>query len=105
MINYKKLPTVNFEIAGKAVTRSSWHKINPSVTEEELDAMAEGIYEKIADFPCSTHKKMPQILCKGPSLDNIEFYVSGCCETYVDQIIEKIKGIKPTKKLAANKNT
>ena len=92
-----RLPAIRFQIAGREVTQSNWHKFGPDVTEEKLDAIAESIVDKVAALRCAHHDKTVSVLCKGRTLDTLEFYVSACCEPFAQEIIEKLSAVFPSR--------
>ena len=95
-MKYNKLPKVTFKINGKSVTRSNWERFGPDITEEKLDAVADSIFERIGNLLCEQHKKKADVLCKGTTIDNLEFYISGCCSDFTQQITLKLNGLRPS---------
>ena len=95
-MKYNKLPKVTFEINGKSVTRSNWHRFGPDITEEKLDAVAYSIFERIGNLVCEQHKQKANVLCKGATIDNLEFHISGCCSEFTQQIAQKLNDLRPS---------
>ena len=96
MKDNNKLPKVTFEINGKSVTRSNWDTFGPDITEKKLDAIADSIFKRIGNLFCEQHKKKADVLCKGTTIDNLEFHISGCCSNFTQQIIQQLKDLRPS---------
>ncbi len=76
-----QLPSVTFEIGGRKVER---HSVRSPEEEDALDRVAESIYSKLSGLVCPQHRKRPSIHCVGDTPDSVRYYVSGCCQTLID---------------------
>jgi hypothetical protein len=70
------------------------------VTEEKLDAIAESIAHKVAALQCAHHNKTVSVLCKGPTLDAIQFYVSACCGPFEEKIVEELSTLRASRRMS-----
>lgn len=78
---------VSFEINGCKVQPN---QIGDVLTKAVLSSVALQIKEKVGSVRCPDHGKSPKIICKGKSIENLGFEVSGCCETLVDDVKQKL---------------
>ena len=96
MFGKHKVTHLKFEIGGRAVTRANWHRFGPDVTEDKLDAIVRPVYEALADMSCATHGGEPEILCRGPSLDQCHFMVTACCDNFKKKVEDKLDAVRPS---------
>lgn len=78
---------VSFEINGRKVQPD---QISEALTKAVLTSVAEQIKSKLGSVRCPEHGKFPKIICKGKSIENLGFEVSGCCEELIDSVKRKL---------------
>ncbi len=78
---------VSFEINGRKVQPN---QIGDALTKAVLSSVAGQIKEKVGSVTCPDHGKSPKIVCKGKSVEKLNFEVSGCCETLINSVKQKL---------------
>jgi hypothetical protein len=78
---------ISFEINGRKVQPN---KIGEELTKAVLSKVAEQVKGKLVSVRCSDHGGSPKIICKGRSIENLSFEVSGCCEKLIDTVKRKL---------------
>ena len=64
---------------------------DPNVMDEAArKKVANFINERVGELRCPDHHKAPTIICKGDSLDNLTFDVTGCCTKIIQMTKEKL---------------
>lgn len=82
-----KMVEVSFEINGRKVHPN---QIGEALTKAVLTSVTEQIKRKVGSVSCPDHGKSPKIICKGKSIENLGFEVTGCCEKLIDSVKQKL---------------
>jgi len=78
---------VSFEINGRKVQPN---QISEVLTKAVFTSVAEQIKSKVGSVRCPDHGQSPKIICKGKSIENLGFEVTGCCEKLIDSVKRKL---------------
>lgn len=78
---------VSFEINGRKVQPN---QIGDVLTKTVLANVAEQVKKNVGSVRCPDHGKSPKIVCKGKSIENLSFEISGCCETLISAVKRKL---------------
>ena len=70
-----------FEVNGEAIDPT---KIKDAKIAKQLDAIVESVVDKVGDLRCPEHSEVPKFICSGPSFDDLNLEVQGCCDKLVD---------------------
>jgi len=78
---------VSFKINGRKVQPN---QVGGFLTNAVLANVTEQIKKNVGSVRCPDHGKSAKIICKGKSLDNLSFEISGCCETLINTVKRKL---------------
>ncbi len=81
------LQDISFEISGV--------KVKPDDAKNALEkALFQGVQEyirqSVGSISCPVHGASTKIICKGHSLSDLGFKVSGCCKKFTNAVGEKL---------------
>ena len=79
---------ISFEINGRAV--------EPEEMKDVLDVMfLEHLHHEICNhlepLLCKKHGLKPKVRVRGPSLDDLDYEITGCCDDIINEARKKIK--------------
>lgn len=79
---------VDFEVNG--------HRVEPREMEHGLQqamlaTIREALAEQVGDLECADHHHRPHILCRGPSVVELEMEVCGCCDQVIDAVENRLQ--------------
>lgn len=77
-----------FEINGRRVSPGN---LQNALEKALLQSIQESIQKKVGAIRCPEHGQAPKVICKGRSLDNLSFEVSGCCQSVIDSVVAKLR--------------
>lgn len=78
-----------FEVNGEAIDPA---KVKDAKIAKQLESIVESVVDKVGDLRCPEHDKAPKFICSGPSFDDLNLEVEGCC----DKLVDIIKGVLST---------
>lgn len=78
---------VTFQINGR---KFQPNQVEDALTKAILANVAEQIKKNVGSVTCPHHGKSPQIIGKGKSIENLSSEVSGCCDSLVLAVKQKL---------------
>jgi hypothetical protein len=79
---------ISFEINGRKVSPSG---VGDALEAAVLRSISDSIKKSVGSVRCPEHGKSPKIVCKGRSVSNLSFEVSGCCQKLMDTVRAKLR--------------
>ncbi len=76
---------ISFEIGGVIV---EFNNAKNALEKALFQGVKEYVKQTVGSVRCPEHGAAPEIVCKGASLSDSHFDVSGCCQKFTD-IVEK----------------
>lgn len=62
-----------------------------SLEKKLIKGSQDSIKKDIGSVQCPEHRKPPNLVCKGDSLDKLSVEVSVCCDKLIDAVQKKLK--------------
>jgi len=78
---------ISFEIGGVIV---EFNNAKNALEKALFQGVREYVKHAVGSVRCPEHGEVPRIVCKGPSLSDSHFEVSGCCQKFTDTIQKKL---------------
>jgi hypothetical protein len=78
---------ISFEIGGVIV---EFNNAKNALEKALFQGVREYVKQTVGSVRCPEHGEAPKIACKGPSLSDSHFEVSGCCQKFTDTIQKKL---------------
>ena len=78
---------ISFEIGGVIV---EFNNAKNALEKALFQGVREYIKQTVGSVRCPEHGEVPKIVCKGPSLSDSLFEVSGCCQKFTDIVEMKL---------------
>ncbi len=78
---------ISFEIGGVIV---EFNNAKNALEKALFQGVREYVKQTVGSVRCPEHGAAPKIVCKGPSLSDSHFEVSGCCQKFTDTIQKKL---------------
>ena len=79
---------ITFEINGRQVDPRN---ISDALEAAVLRSIQDSLIRKVGPVRCPEHGSMPKIVCRGRSLNELSFEVSGCCQKLIDAVTAKLR--------------
>lgn len=79
---------ITFEINGRKVNPNNFKN---AIESEILSSIKDTITKSVGSIYCREHNQKPKIIVKGRNLENLSFQVSGCCDTLIKEVEQKLK--------------
>ena len=79
---------IKFQVGGRTVNPKN---MKDALEGAILESVQSSIRKSVGSVRCSEHGASPKVLVKGRNLDSLEFEVSGCCDTLIEQVKRKLK--------------
>lgn len=79
---------IKFQIGGRTVNPK---RMKDALEGAILESVQGSIKKSVGSVRCSEHGASPKVLVKGRNLDSLQFEVSGCCDTLIEQVKRKLK--------------
>ena len=79
---------VTFEINGKRIDPNN---LQDALERAVLQSVQEFVRTRLRAIRCPEHGEAPRVICKGRSIDDLSFEVTGCCQSLIDAVIDKLK--------------
>jgi len=79
---------ITFEIDGRKVNPN---RLGDALEKAILQSVQESIRKKVGAIRCPKHGQTPKVICKGRSVNNLSFEVTGCCQDLIDTVVAKLK--------------
>ncbi len=78
---------ISFEIGGVIVKPDD---AKNALEKALFQGVRECIKQTVGSISCHVHGSPPRIICRGPSLSDLGFKVSGCCKKFTDSVEKKL---------------
>ncbi len=78
---------ISFEIGGVIV---EFNNAKNALEKALFQGVREYVKHAVGPVRCPEHGEAPQIVCKGSSLSDSHFEVSGCCQKFADIVQKKL---------------
>jgi len=79
---------ISFEINGRKV---SPRNVEDALESAMLQSIQNSISKAVGSARCPEHGQKPKIKVKGRNLDSLQFEVSGCCDSLIDEVKRKLE--------------